>query len=229
MEEKSIHEGHRKRVREAFLKRDIESMADHEILELILFYAYSRRDTNEIAHRLINAFGNLEAVMNASYDELLKVKDVGENAASLIILFSRFSNHYMIKANELKKEMSEEKLMNFLKARFYNEKNEIIVVVLCDGRGQHINTVSLERGTSGETYFRPREIVEAAIRCNASKVILAHNHPRGFAVPSQADIKATVDIKDLLEQLDIEFVDHIIAAENDCFSMRKHKKYSEIF
>lgn len=229
MEEKSIHEGHRKRVREAFLKRDIETMADHEILELILFYAYSRRDTNEIAHRLINTFGNLEAVMNASYDELLKVKDVGENAASLIILFSRFSKHYMIKASELKKEVSDEQLNDFLKARFHNERNEIIVVVLCDSRGQYINTISLERGTSGETYFRPREIVEAAIRCSAAKVILAHNHPRGFAVPSQADLKATVDIKDLLSQLDIELADHIIVAGNDSFSMRSSKKYREIF
>lgn len=229
MEEKGIHEGHRKRVRDSFLKRDIESMPEHEILELILFYAYSRRDTNEIAHRLINTFGSLEAVMNAPYDELVKVKDIGENAATLIVLFSRFSKSYLRKINSLKKELTEDELMNFLKARFFGERSEIILLIFCNSRGQHINTVEIERGTSTETSFRPREIVEAAMRCGASKVIMAHNHPTGFAVPSQADVKATVDIDDLLEQLDIELIDHLIVAENDCFSMRKSKKYSELF
>lgn len=229
MEEKGIHNGHRKRVRESFLKRDIESMPEHEILELLLFYAYSRRDTNEIAHRLINTFGSLEAVMNAPYDELVKVKDIGENAATLITLFSRFSKSYLRKVNSIKKELTEDELMNFLKARFFSERNEIILLIFCDSRGQHINTVEIERGTSSETSFRPREIVEAAMRCGASKVILSHNHPQGFAVPSQADVKATVDITDLLQQLDIELVDHIIVADNDCFSMRKSRKYNEIF
>lgn len=229
MGEKGIHDGHRKRVRESFLNRNIESMPEHEILELLLFYAYSRRDTNEIAHRLIKTFGSLEAVMNAPYDELLKVKDIGENAATLIVLFSRFAKSYYIKKNSLKKDITEEELLDFLKARFSGERSEIVVLVFCNNRGQHINTVEIERGTSTETSFRPREIVEAAIRCGATKVIMAHNHPTGFAVPSQADLKATVDIIDLLQQLDIELVDHIIVSENDCFSMRKSRKYNEIF
>lgn len=229
MEEKSIHSGHRKRVKEAFIKRDIESMPEHEILELLLFYAYSRRDTNEIAHRLIDTFGNLDRVMNTPYDELIKVKDIGENAATLIVLFSRFSKSYIRKINAPKKEFTEDELNEYLKARFYNERNEIIVMIFCDGRGQFIKATEIERGTSSETSFRRREIVEAAMRCNASKVIISHNHPHGFAVPSMADIKATIDISDLLKQLDIELSDHIIVAEGDCFSMRKSKKYKDAF
>lgn len=229
MEEKSIHDGHRKRVRESFLKRDIDSMPDHEILEFLLFYAYSRRDTNEIAHRLINTFGNLEAVMNAPYEELVKIKDIGENAATLILLFSRFSKSYIKRINSLKKEFTEDGIMEFLKSRFYGKRSEIIVAVFLDGRGQYINSTEIDRGTSTETSFRPRELVEVAMRCGAAKMILSHNHPNGFAVPSPADIRATIDIKDILNQLDIELVDHIIVAENDCFSMRKNKKYNEIF
>ncbi len=229
MEEKSLHDGHRKRVRQSFLNRDINSMPDHEILEMMLFYAYSRRDTNEIAHRLIKTFGNLEAVMNAAYEDLLQVKDVGENAATLIVLFSRYAKRYMMKSNELKKEFTEEDIMNFLKTRLSHERNEVVVSIFCDNKGQFIKTAEIDRGTSTETAFRTRELVEAAIRCGASKVIISHNHPKGFAVPSQADINATVDLKDIFNQLDIELIDHIIVADDDCFSMRMHKKYNSIF
>ncbi|MCQ2471028.1 MAG: DNA repair protein RadC [Clostridia bacterium] len=229
MEEKGLHDGHRKRVRQSFLDRNIDSMPDHEILEMILFYAYPRRDTNEIAHRLINTFGNLEAVMNAAYEDLLQVKDVGENAATLIVLFSRYAKRYMMKSNELKKEFTEEEIMNFLKSRLSHERNEVVVSIFCDNKGQFIKTAEIDRGTSTETAFRTRELVEAAIRCGASKVIISHNHPKGFAVPSQADVNATVDLKDIFAQLDIELIDHIIVADDDCFSMRMHKKYNSIF
>lgn len=229
MEEKNLHDGHRKRVRQSFLNRDINSMPDHEILEMMLFYAYSRRDTNEIAHRLIKTFGNLEAVMNAAYEDLLQVKDVGENAATLIVLFSRYAKRYMMKSNELKKEFTEEEIMNFLKSRLSHERNEVVVSIFCDNKGQFIKTAEIDRGTSTETAFRTRELVEAAIRCGASKVIISHNHPKGFAVPSQADVNATVDLKDIFAQLDIELIDHIIVADDDCFSMRMHKKYNSIF
>lgn len=229
MEEKGLHDGHRKRVRQSFLDRNIDSMPDHEILEMILFYAYPRRDTNEIAHRLINTFGNLEAVMDAAYEDLLQVKDIGENAATLIVLLSRYSKRYMKKANELKKEFTEEEIYNFLKARLCKEKNEIVVSIFCDNKGQFIKTAEIDRGTSTETAFRTRELVEAAIRCGASKVILAHNHPTGFAVPSQADLNATVDLREVLNQIDIELIDHIIVSDDDCFSMRKNKKYNIIF
>lgn len=229
MEEKSIHSGHRKRVKESFLKRDIDSMPDHEILELLLFYAYARRDTNEIAHRLIDTFGSLEAVMNASYEDLVKIKDIGDNAATLIVFLSRFSKSYIKRTSKPKKEFTEEELYNYLKARFYGERNEIVVLVFCDRKDQFIKTFEIDRGTSTETSFRPREIVEAAMRCNAAKVFMAHNHPNGFAAPSMADIKATIDISDLLKQLDICLSDHIIVADDECFSFKKSKKYSNVF
>ena len=229
MDEKGIHDGHRKRVRQAFLNRDIDSMPEHEILELILFYAYSRRDTNEIAHRLIKTFGNLDAVMNAAYEDLLSVKDVGENAATLIVLFSRFSKRYMKNLSALKKDFTDEEITEHLKARFHGERSEVVVAIFCDSRGQYINTYEIDRGTSTETAFRPRELAEAAIRCGASKMILSHNHPQGFAVPSSADLRATIDLKDVFEQLDIQLLDHIIVAEDDCFSMKNSKNYGHLF
>ena len=229
MDEKGIHDGHRKRVRQAFLNRDIDSMPEHEILELILFYAYSRRDTNEIAHRLIRTFGSLDAVMNADYEDLLSVKDIGENAATLIVLFSRFSKRYMKSSSALKKEFTEEDAMNYLKARFHGERSEVVVAIFCDSRGQYINTYEIDRGSSTETALRPRELAQAAIRCGASKMILSHNHPQGFAVPSSADLRATVDLKDIFEQLDIKLVDHIIVSQDDCYSMKNSKNYSHIF
>ena len=81
MSEKGVHDGHRKRMRASFLKRDFNSIPEHEILEILLFYSHPRNDTNGLAHRLIKTFGNLENVLSAPYEELIKVDGIGENAA----------------------------------------------------------------------------------------------------------------------------------------------------
>ncbi len=227
--EENIHSGHRKRTREAFLKQDIELMADHEILEIILFYAYPRRDTNEIAHRLINAFGSIDAVIDAPFEELVKIKDVGENAATLLMIFSKFSKSYLKRANRIKNEVTLEKAEKYLKSAFFGKRAESIVAIFCDSKDKYLNIAEFDRGSSTETSFRPRELMEAAIRCNASRMIIAHNHPNGFAVPSSDDIKATVEIREIFQPLDIELTDHIIISENDSFSMRNSKKYRNIF
>lgn len=229
MEKKNIHDGHRKRMRESFLKRDLSSMADHEILELLLFYSQPRGDTNELAHILIDAFGSLENVLNANYEDLTAIKGVGENTAVLLILFSKLSIRYVSKLGEEKDFKSKADVIEMLKMRYKGEKNERVLAVIYDSRGIYINTVAVASGSINDATFRPRDLAETVLRCNASKIILAHNHPQGFAVPSSADIKATSSVRATLLPLDIELVDHLIIADNDCFSMRDSKKYCNIF
>lgn len=229
MEVKNVHEGHRKRKRENFLNMNIENMPDHEILELLLFYAYPRRDTNEIAHRLIEYFGNLNNVLSAPYEELVKVKDVGENAATFLILFSKLTKWNMDRIMSSRSREESVDVKEIICRKFAGEKNEIVLVAMFDKKGGFINVVEAERGSAGEVKIRPRKLVEMAFRCGADKIIIAHNHPEGFAVPSASDAKATRGIKKLLDPLEIELLDHLIVAENECYSMKESKKYPEIF
>lgn len=229
MTENNIHTGHRKRVRDSFLKRDLDSMPAHEILELLLFYSQPRGDTNELAHELINTFGSLEGVLSADYEDLMKVKGVGESTAVLLVLFSRLSIKYVSLLGEEKDFTDKSDVVEMLKMRYKGEKNELVLAAFYDSRGKYLNTVPISGGSINEATFKPRELAQAALRCNASRVILAHNHPQGFAVPSSADVQATKAVRAILMPLDIELTDHIIVAGEDSFSMSESKKYRDIF
>lgn len=138
MAESSIHDGHRKRVREAFLKRDLDSMPEHEILELLLFYSQPRGDTNKLAHELINTFGSLESVLSANYEDLMKVKGVGESTAALLVLFSRLSIKYVSLLGEEKDFADKSDIIDMLKMRYKGEKNEVVLAVFYDTAGASI-------------------------------------------------------------------------------------------
>ncbi|MBQ7595477.1 MAG: DNA repair protein RadC [Clostridia bacterium] len=227
--EKNLNAGHRKRMRESFLKRDIDTLADHEILEILLFYAYTRKDTNKIAHRLINRFGSLQGVFSAPYEELVKVDEVGENAASLIILFNRLSNKYSKDIYNNREVITTEKLFDIVRERFRTEKDEVAFAVFCDSKKRFIAAADVARGSLDETSFKVREIVNLAMRYDANRVVIAHNHPHGVAAPSASDAKATRDIKRALDLMDIKLDDHIIVSEDECFSMKESLKFRDIF
>lgn len=229
MPDKNVHEGHRKRMRESFLKRDFSSLQEHEILEMLLFYAIPRNDTNALAHTLISAFGSLEKVLSAPYEELVKIKGVGDNAAVLIVLFSKLSVRYVNSLGTETENKSSKNIINELIAEYLHETKEIPKAVLFDKRGRHLNTVTLTNGGIESATFKTRELMEAMFRCDATAVIFVHNHPQGFAVPSATDIETTKRMKKLLDQVDIELRDHIIIAGQDWFSMKGSKKYADIF
>lgn len=227
--EKNLNSGHRKRMRESFLKRDLDTFAEHEILEILLFYAYSRRDTNKIAHRLINRFGTLQGVFSAPYEELVKVEDVGENAASLIILFSRLAEKYNRDIYNKREVISDTRIIQMLSERFKNEKDEVVAAMFFDDKDRYLTTSEITRGKPMESMFKTRDIVDLIIRYDADKVLIAHNHPRGFCVPSAADAKATRDIKRVLDAMGVVLVDHMIFSDNDYFSFKTSGKYEDIF
>ncbi len=91
-----IHSGHRARVKQRFLRGGLDSFDDHQVLELLLFYALPQRDVNELAHALLNHFGTLSAVFDAPEQELLQVPGIGENAAVLVKLLPQIARRYLI-------------------------------------------------------------------------------------------------------------------------------------
>ncbi|MBQ8228693.1 MAG: DNA repair protein RadC [Clostridia bacterium] len=229
MAEKSIHDGHRKRMRESFLNRDFNTMPDHEILEILLFYAHSRKDTNALAHNLINAFGSLEGVLSAPYEELIKIDGIGDNSAVLLTLFSKLAVRYVTSIDNEEAYKDEEAVIKEFVSRLANEPKEKVLIALFDQKGKLLNITEIATGGIDDASFRPRTLLTPIFRSEATKFILAHNHPQGFAVPSMADVNTTKRVKDVVAELDIIFEDHIIIAGKEWFSMKNSSKYAEIF
>ncbi len=216
-----IHEGHRERMKRRFLESGLDSFSDHNILELLLFYAVPRRDTNVLAHRLMDKFGSLSVVLDAPVEELATVAGVGQGAATYLKLFSQVARIYF---NDKMKDGilldSSEKVGQYLIPKYIGIPNEIVLLVCLDSKCKVIGCTTVMEGSVNATQVSVRKIVETAVRSNASSVIISHNHPSGLAIPSREDLQTTEKIKQALLLINITLLDHIIVADNDWVSLR---------
>lgn len=210
------HDGHRKRLRTRFITSP-ESFEDHELLELILFYAIPRKNTNEIAHRLLLRFGSLKGVLDASAQALTDVEDIGESTAIYIKAISALVLKYHIseqKSEDLLK--TPDALATFLKSLFIGTQNESSYILLFDNSKRLITCSKIGEGFSMEHTLSMRKAALTAITSNATSAILVHNHPNGRAFPSGDDIHATNKAKMILEALGITLMEHFIVANDEC-------------
>ncbi len=215
-----VHDGHRQRKRDQFLAHGLDSMAEHEALELLLYYAIPRRDTNPIAHELIDRFGSLAGVLAAPWEELAKVPGVGPSAAALIAMVPQLYRRARASAvNEMILD-SVERIGAFFREQFTAQNREVLYQLCLDAKGRMLCCKMICEGDVGGVTFNVRKIVENALLYNAVMVALAHNHPSGFAVPSDSDIAATREVRDALAAVHVELVDHIIVADDDYVSLR---------
>ena len=216
----SIHDGHRKRIKDRFTNFGLDSFEEHEVLELLLFYAIPRGDVNPIAHELINKFGSISGVMDAPYEELMKVTGIGENAALLIKLMPQICRRYQLSRTKpgaiLNSSASAGK---YLLPCYCGEKSEAVYMVCLDSKCKVVSTTLLCRGSINSAAVSPRKVVETALSCNAAGVILSHNHTSGIALPSQEDIETTHRVAAALKAVEIDLVDHIIVADEDFISL----------
>lgn len=227
MEKKNIHKDHRKRVKEQYIKNGIDSMADHNILELLLFYGIPYKDTNPIAHELIEKYHDINGVLDAPVRELVKLDGIGENAAVLIKLVHDIAYLYRDNAVNSKVNLaSSERLYDFVRMKFLGETREIVYMISLDAHGRLKHCIKVADGTPTSVVSDNRSLVELALRFDVTNAVIAHNHPNGFATPSQADIAATQAIAKLFSTVSINLVDHVIAAEDEIFSFAMSKKYS---
>lgn len=214
------HAGHRQRMRERFIKQGLDGFAAHEVLELALFYAIPRQNTNPLAHHLIDHFGSLHGVLEAPVDELMKVEGVGQNAAVLLSLFFQIARQL-----EFSREKELELMDTRLKAEVHCKrllgglKQEHLYAVCLDGQMRVIADALVAKGTLSEVPAYPRLVVEAALRHNAHALVLCHNHPGGQAMPSQSDIETTYAISHLLAGLGVMLADHMIVSGSHVLSM----------
>lgn len=214
------HDGHRNRLRQKFLTHGMDVLQDHEVLELLLFYALPRKDTNQLARDLLNHFGSISAVLEAPLSELKKIGGIGENAAVLLRLITPLSRRYLLSRTEQGVCLSSTRNCGeYLLPYFFGATEEMVYILCLDAKCKVLACRLLETGTVNSARVPLRKAAEIAMACNASSVVLAHNHTSGLALPSKADVDATLQLKKTLEPLEIAVIDHIVIADNDFVSM----------
>lgn len=215
-----LHEGHRDRLKARFRATGLDGFHEVNILELLLFYAIPRRDTNPIAHRLLDRFGTLAGVLDAPVEELMKVEGVGENAALLLHLVPQTARQYQVSRNAGVCILdTTTKAGNYLAPYFFGERDEVVYLLCLDAKCKVLDCRLLFRGGINSAAVSVRKIVETAIACNATSVVLAHNHTSGIALPSREDEATTRAIQRALDAVDILLADHIVVADGDFVSM----------
>lgn len=213
-----VHKKHRERVKTRFLKEGLSAFADHEVLELLLFYAIPQGDINPLAHRLLEKFSTPSAVFNASEEELRTVSGIGEHAAVLIKLIPQISRYYTgLSVREKKYISTSQDAGEYVCGMIGCEKREVFAIICLDAQRKVLAFEILEEGTVSQANVHPRKVVECALKHNSAAVILAHNHPSAGAYASENDRALTAQLCALLEGMEINVIDHIIAASAEKF------------
>jgi len=222
-----IHKNHRARMKETYLKSGFSAFSDIEKLEFILFYAVSRKDTNPIAHKLIDEFGSFDKVLEAPIEKLVKIEGLGEHSAILLTLLLQATSEYgkdkcasYIHGTSSAKE--------YCKNLFMGKFNEEFYVICIDNNNKVVNTKLINTGNQSEVNIDIREITKLAINTHSNRIILAHNHPQGKARPSDEDIAFTSKIMFSCLINDIEILDHIIVSQDAQFSLEESTMLREI-
>jgi len=214
-----LHDGHRARKKEQFLRTGPDSFADHELLELALFYAIPRRDVNGTAHLLLERFGSLSGVLSADAEELRRVPGVGDSAAVLLKLLTAVTFRAGSAQAEVRIVSSTEEAGRYFVHLLTGESQELLYLMCLDGKGKVLSCRCLSSGSVNMAAASVRQVVEQSLRAGAAAVILAHNHPHGVALPSRADQHMTAQVQEALQPLGIRLLDHIVVADGDFVSM----------
>jgi DNA repair protein RadC len=220
------HANHRSRVRKRYREHGIGAFADHEVLELLLYYCYPRRDTNEIAHKMIKAFGSLHNLMDADVKDITERCGVSENVAVLVNLIPSLAGLYLRAKWSQKVVLDRGDIAGpFVCDLFIDSTVEHFYVLSLDTKHRLNHVSMISEGSLNESAVYPREIVSEALRHKASAVILAHNHPSGSVKPSHRDLDATRRIIGGLDFIGIKVIDHIITAGEKYYSFAARSQH----
>ncbi len=227
-EEKQIHSGHRDRVRIKFIESGLDGFEPHEALELLLYYCIPRKDTNPIAHKLLDSFGSLSAVLDAPLDAL-KECGLSENAATLLKLVPQMSRLYLDDRHSNSKVVDLDDLGGRLLHKFVGRDYEAVVLMLLDVKYKEVFCGVISKGSVNSCDLYIRKIIENAMIYNASYAVLSHNHPSGLALPSMADLESTRTVSQALSLVGVKLLDHVVVADGDYVSMRQSGICTEAF
>lgn len=220
MTTESIHKGHRERLKQRFLEEGLDNFTEIQVLELLLFYAIPRSDTNPLAHALLEHFGCLAQVLEADVEELKKVPGIGDHAATLLALVIDLCRYYQVTCAQQTEILTTlDACGKYLVPRFFGRTRETVFLLCLDAKCKVLCCKEIGEGSVNTAAISVRKVVETALSANATTVILAHNHPSGIAVPSNEDIQTTQRIAAALSAVEIHLADHIVVADGDYVSM----------
>lgn len=214
--ETDLHAGHRRRLME---RLKTGSLLEHEKLEALLFYAIPRRNTNDIAHRLLAEFGSLQGVMEASIEELSAVEGIGEHAAEFLYLLGRaFEEHYKTTRVAYQGDGKPETFFPYVCAFYEDEAEELLDVYCLNGKGRVYARVRLQGGEPGHVSIESCELSKALMDYSPAGIILVHNHPYGEASASETDIEMTKKCQLICSMFGVMLCDHVIYSPKGVFS-----------
>lgn len=212
-----LHGGHRERMRERFLQTGGDALADHELLEMLLYYALPRRDTNALAHRLMEEFGSLSGVLEADTDLLCHVDGLGESSAVYLRLIGEASKRYVAEkmTGDDKKPVFDTpgKIAAFMASRYMGIGVERVYLLLFDNGLHMIDCFHVCDGSVSGVSMSVRRIAEQAFKKGAAAAVLTHNHPGGNATPSSDDVRVTRRVQEALGVLEIPLLEHYVFAD----------------
>lgn len=218
---KHRHTGHRERIKAEFLARGLEGWPDHRVLELLLFYTIPQGDVNDLAHELVERFGSLAGVLDASVEELKKVKGVGDHTAVFLRMLPAVLGRYQGARTRLSAIInSPEEAYAWLEPYFFGARNEMVYVLCMDGKRQVLGVRKVAEGSIEMAEVNTRRIAEEAIGLRAAQIYVAHNHVSNLAIPSQADWLTTDTLRGALRPIGIELIDHLVFVDGDMVSLK---------
>lgn len=222
----ALHSGHRQRLKDRFRQDGLDGFNELNALELLLFYCIPQKDTNPLAHHLLDHFGSFHAVLDASPEELEKVEGVGHNISTFLSLIPQVDRYYYKSKNENVKYINNiEEYKNYIVPYFRNKRNESVCILCLDGTNRILTCRELGEGGVNSAGVPLRKIVDTAMKFDAVKVILAHNHPSGDPKPSIDDIQATKTLARALAAVDIILEDHVVVVGDRGVSMAQTNVY----
>lgn len=214
------HNGHRQRMKERLLTGGLTYFSGHEIIEMLLYYAIPYRDVNALAHTLTDRYGGWTGVLEADYADLITVPGVTPHVATLLTLSGQTARRYHADLTGAVTQLcSPEDVIRHVVPQFLGAREERVLLVSLDNKRKLLNTTCIFEGSVNSAQFNVRQAVQQALRDNATQVVLAHNHPNGFAFPSEADVRTTHYVAKVLAPLEIRLIDHLVVAEGDCLCM----------
>jgi len=220
--QKLTYIGHRQRIKDKYKKSGIDGWLDYEVLELVLSYAITRKDTKPIAKELLTRFKTINGVLDADREELKNVPGISEHTTVFFSLLKDVAILYLENGLHNKDLLSSpEVVFDYLKASLKGSIDEEFKTLFLNGRNQLLAVETLQTGTVNRSVVYPRKLVERSLYHHAVGVIIAHNHPAGTINPSKDDCAVTKVIKDALKTVEISLLDHIIIGGNDYFSFNK--------
>lgn len=220
---KNNHTGHRKRLRQRFAKDGFNGFHDYEIIELLLSYAIPRKDVKPIAKHMLQHFGSLPAIFEATPKELTVISGVGEESAMFFQLIRQTTQYYL--QCDLTQQVifdQTDKVKQYLRLLLQGNHYESFGVIFMDHQHRYISAPILFEGTIDYTPVFPRQIIKQALDLDAKSLILFHNHPSGHPQASPSDIQLTKKIQTLAALMDMKVLDHFLIVNTKVLSFLEH-------